>query len=71
MTLELIKCPFCGYKYRTDVDKIVEDGEAVAVLFGLSDVKNAFSRKAPKKLDIDLTCTNADCKKVFEWEVKT
>lgn len=40
MTLELIKCPQCGYQYRTDIEKIVEDGEIVAVRLGFSDVKN-------------------------------
>ena len=68
MTSELIKCPHCGYKYYTDVEKIVEDGETVAVRFGLSDIKKTFKRKSPKKLYIDLTCPN--CKKEFEWEVK-
>jgi len=69
MTSELIKCPCCGYKYYTDVEKVVEDGETVAIRFGLSDVKKIFSRKTPKSLCIDLTCPN--CKKEFEWEVKT
>lgn len=68
MTSELIKCPFCGYKYRTDVGKIVEDGETVAVRLGFSDIEKTFRRRAPKSLYIDLACPN--CKKEFEWEVK-
>ena len=68
MTSELIKCPHCGYKYYTDIEKIVEDGKTVAVRFGLSDVKKVFSRKTSKNLCIDLSCPN--CKKEFEWEVK-
>ncbi|AKB43525.1 hypothetical protein [Methanosarcina vacuolata] len=68
MTSEPIKCPHCGYKYRTNVDKIVEDGETVAVRFGLSDIKKVFSRRTPKSMFIDLACPN--CKKEFEWEVK-
>ncbi|HII00120.1 TPA: hypothetical protein HA351_00210 [Methanosarcinaceae archaeon] len=68
MTLELIKCPHCGYKYRTDVEKIVEDGETVAVRLGFSDIKKTFKGKSPIKRYIDLTCPN--CKKEFEWEVK-
>jgi DNA-directed RNA polymerase subunit RPC12/RpoP len=68
MTSELIKCPHCGYKYYTDVEKIMEDGTTVAVRFGLSDIKKVFSRKTPKSLYIDLTCPN--CKKEFKWEVK-
>jgi len=68
MTSELIKCPHCGYKYRADLENIVEDGKTVAVRFGFSDIKKVFSRKTPKNLYIDLTCPN--CKKEFEWEVK-
>ena len=69
MTLELIKCPQCGYQYRTDIEKIVEDGEIVAVRLGFSDVKKLFSRNTVKSLFIDLKCPN--CEKEFEWEVKT
>ncbi len=39
MTSEHIKCPLCGYKYYTDVEKIDEDGETVAVRLGFSDIK--------------------------------
>lgn len=69
MTLELIKCPHCGYKYRTDIEKIVEDGETVVVRLRFSDVKETFRRKIAKSFFIDLTCPN--CKKEFEYEVKT
>lgn len=68
MTSELIKCPQCGYKYYTDVEKIVENGKTVAVRLGFSDIKKVFSRKTPKSLCIDLACPN--CKREFEWEVK-
>jgi len=70
MTSELIKCPHCGYKYYTNVEKIIEDGKTVAVRFGLSDIKKVFSRMTPKSMFIDLTCPNSNCKKAFEWEVK-
>lgn len=70
MTLELVKCPHCGYRYRTDIEKIVENGETVVVrVFGLSGVKEIPGGKATKSLYIDLKCPN--CKKEFEWEVKT
>ncbi len=68
MTSEPIKCPHCGYKYHTNVDKIIEDGKTRVVRLGFSDTKKAFSRKAPKTHYIDLICPN--CKKEFEWEVK-
>lgn len=69
MTLELIKCPYCRYKYRTNIEKFVEDGETVVVRLGFSDVKETFRRKTAKSLFIDLSCPN--CKKEFEYEVKT
>jgi len=69
MTIELIKCPHCGYKYKTDVEKVVKDGETVVVRVGFSDIKDKLRRKTAKSLFIDLTCPN--CKKEFEYEVKT
>ena len=69
MTSELIKCPYCGYKYLTDIQKIVENGKTVAARLGLSDVKNILGWKTPKSSYIDLTCPN--CEKAIEWEVKT
>ncbi len=70
MTSELIKCPYCGYKYHTDIEKIDKDGKTVVLRVGFSDIKKVFSRKTPKSLYIDLTCPNYNCKKAFEWEVK-
>lgn len=69
MTIELIKCPHCGYKYKTDVEKVVKDGETVAVRLGFSEVKKIFGRETAKSLFIDLKCPN--CKEEFEYEVKT
>ena len=69
MNLEPVKCPHCGYQYRTDIKKIVEDGKIVAVRLGFSDVKKLFRRNTVKNLFIDLKCPN--CEKEFEWEVKT
>lgn len=68
MISELIKCPHCGYKYRTDVGKIIEDGKTVVVRSGFSEIKKVFSRKIPTKRYVDLKCPN--CTKEFEWEVK-
>ena len=69
MTSELVKCHHCGYEYRTNMEKIIEDGETVAVRLGFSDVKETFRKKTAKSLIIDLKCPN--CKKEFEWKVKT
>lgn len=71
MTLELVECPYCGYKYRTDIEKIVEVGETVAVRSGVSDFKKIFRRKTAKSFFINLECPNVpECGKGFEWEVK-
>lgn len=69
MTLELVKCPHCGYKYCTNIEKFVEDGETVAIRLGLSEVKKIFRRKTAKSFFVDLKCPN--CKREFEYEVKT
>ena len=31
MSEEMIKCPFCGYVYRTDVEKTFEDGKTTVL----------------------------------------
>jgi hypothetical protein len=68
MTNKLVKCPHCGYKYPTDVEKFVDDGKTSVVRLGFSDLKNKFQATACKSLFIDLKCPN--CKKEFEYEVK-
>ncbi len=68
MNSKIIKCPHCEYKYRTDIEKIVEDGETVAVRLGFSNVVRVSSRKTPKYVYVDLACPN--CRKGFEWEIK-
>lgn len=69
MTLELIKCPHCEYKYRTDLEKIKKDGKTNLVRgLGLSDFEKILGRKKLKSIYLDLKCPI--CKKEFEWEVK-
>lgn len=71
MTLELITCPHCGYKYYTDLEKIIKDGEAGIVRSVLSN-ENYYKRKATKSFFIDLKCPNSPkCGKEFKWKVKT
>jgi phage FluMu protein Com len=70
MTLEHVKCPHCGYVYRTDLEKIKEDGNTFVVRgSGLSGVKEIIGRKTAKSIYLDFKCPN--CKKEFEWEVNT
>jgi DNA-directed RNA polymerase subunit M/transcription elongation factor TFIIS len=64
MSLESVKCPHCGYVYRTDVERVVKDGETVAAVRGLG---NKASSKQAKEKSIDLTCPS--CKKEFEWPI--
>ncbi len=62
MSLKTVKCLSCGYVYRIDLEKVVEDGLAIAV--------RGTDERRPKPVSetkIDLTCPN--CGKVFEWPV--
>jgi sarcosine oxidase delta subunit len=61
---ELVECPHCGYKFRTDVKAIEDDGEITAV-------RNILHWKPkPRRVkSIDLECPN--CKKRFEYEVES
>lgn len=70
MTLEPVKCSYCGYRFRTDLEKIKEEGNAILVRgSGLSGVEKILGRKKAKRIYLDLTCPN--CKKEFEKEVNT
>jgi len=68
VTSKLVKCPHCGYQYRTDVKKIVEDGKTIVLRIALPDINKMF-RNTVRNISIDLTCPN--CTNEFEWQVKT
>ena len=61
---ELVTCPHCGYKYRTDVKAVVADGETIAV-------RGIFHRKPTHRraTSIDLACPY--CGKTFVHEVES
>jgi len=63
MSLETVKCPHCGYIYRIDIKKAMEDGETIAVR-GYTIMSKT---KPQKSKDIDLKCPN--CNKEFEQQV--
>lgn len=63
MDPETVKCTCCGYVYRIEVKKAVEDGQTIAIRG-----PNEKILKPGKEMRIDLTCPN--CGKVFEWQVK-
>ena len=64
MSLETVKCPYCGYVYRIDIERVVKDGQAVAV----RGPNGKVNLKPGKEMYIDLECPN--CNKEFEWQVK-
>ena len=61
--LELVECPHCGYKFRTDVKAREEDGETTAV----RNILNFWKLKPRRVKSIDLECPS--CKRRFEYEV--
>lgn len=64
MSLETIKCFYCGYIYRTDVKKVLEDGRTTIV----RKPKQASVSRPSKDMYIDLVCPN--CGEEFEWQIK-
>jgi DNA-directed RNA polymerase subunit RPC12/RpoP len=65
MALELIQCPYCGYKFRTDI-KVLENEGKTTVVRGFFDF---LKPKTEAKETVDIVCLN--CKKIFEQEVKS
>jgi uncharacterized Zn-finger protein len=61
MSEETVKCPYCKYVYRTDVEKTSEDGRI--------DMVRKFGEEiAPQPVAnyrVDLTCPN--CGEEFKW----
>lgn len=61
MALKLIECTHCGCKFKTDIKKLLEDGEATAVR-SLSDF---WKPRISEVKTIDIKCIN--CQKTFEY----
>jgi rubredoxin len=64
MNLEAVKCPYCGYVYRTDAEKVLADGKTTIVR---GPKQNSVS-KPSQDIYVDLTCPN--CSEEFEWLIK-
>lgn len=63
MSLETVKCPYCGYVYRINVEKVVEDGQTTIV----RKITQGGVPKPGQEESIDLTCPN--CDEEFEWQI--
>ncbi len=67
MALELVKCPYCGYKFKTDIEERKKDGETFVWRSFLH-----FLISQPKRVKtIDIECPNPSCKKTFEYPVES
>ncbi len=65
MAPEIIKCPYCDFKFKTDVKALEKDGETIVIRLSAYHLK-----PEPKRIKtIDLECPN--CKKTFEYKVKS
>jgi len=62
MTVRSFKCPFCGYKFRANPERIYERGGG-NVVRGKEQPS-----QAPPKPSVDLKCPN--CHEEFEEEVE-
>ncbi|HEY9205366.1 MAG TPA: hypothetical protein VIO58_05545 [Candidatus Methanoperedens sp.] len=67
MALELVKCPYCGFKFRIDIGKQEKDGETFVYR---SFVHSLISQPRRVKT-IDIECLNPSCKKTFEHPVES
>lgn len=64
MSEEIVKCPFCGYVYRTDLEKTFEDGKTTV----LRDIGLEYINQPSSHCRVDLTCPNCDME--FKWPQK-
>jgi uncharacterized C2H2 Zn-finger protein len=70
MTLELIKCPHCGYKFRTDLEEYTKNGETIVTKGIFSKDEKTSTQNYANSFSITLKCPNSKCGKVFNWEIK-
>lgn len=63
MSLETVKCPYCGYVFRNDVKKVLDDGKTTVV----RKIKQGSISKPCREEYVDLTCPN--CGEEFEWQI--
>ena len=63
MSLQTIKCLYCGYVFRVEVKKVLEDGKTTVV----RKIKQGGVSKQGQVEYIDLTCPN--CGEEFEWQI--
>jgi predicted Zn finger-like uncharacterized protein len=64
MSFEILKCPHCGYVYRIDAEKVLEDGQTTVV----REIGQRSLFKPRQEEYIDLTCPN--CDEEFEWQIR-
>ncbi len=65
MAFEIVECAHCGFKFKIDVGKLLEDGEATAArgIFGF------FKPEIKHVKVIDIKCTK--CEKIFEYKLES
>jgi len=64
MAMRVFKCPFCGYRFRVDLNKRWESGKV-----GITRITKASKPLAKERRgNVDLTCPN--CEGEFEEEVE-
>ena len=60
MAFKLVKCPHCGFKFKTDLQEWKRDGE-ISIVRG-----PGFSKPKTRQADtVDLMCPH--CMKIFEY----
>lgn len=65
MTLELVKCRHCDFKFRTDIEAQINDGTTITV----RGFFNFYKPKPKIVKSIDILCPH--CNKTFEYRVES
>ncbi len=65
MAFKTIECAHCGFKFKIDMEKLLEDGETTAA----RSVPPFWKPKIKQVKTIDIKCTK--CEKIFEYKLES
>ncbi len=65
MAIKIIECAHCGFKFKMDIGKLLEDGETTAT----RNIPGFLKPEIKHVKSIDIKCPK--CEKIFEYKLES